>query len=567
MPRGRNASKPGIWSGLAATCSFTITVADDEPPVFADCPLDASFGTDPGLPTARVNWDPPTATDNCAGVYWEQTGGPLPDSDLPVGDYGITYTATDAAGHTAVCEFTVSVVDDQPPMIEGCPSNITQSTDPGLCTAVVSWREPTVSDNVPGAIIIQTGGLPPGSAFPVGTSVITYLAEDLSGNTATCSFNVTVTDDQAPAFGNCPTNITVNAEPGECSAVVTWTAPTASDNCGEPVVTSDHNPGDRFQVDTPTSVIYTGRDPNGLSATCSFTVTVVDREPPVLSNCPPSPMVLEADAWDWAPIPDLTAQVSADDNCDSVNVAQAPSAGTQVGLGSHTVTLTAADAAGNNSICQVTITVEPRQARPCTGVIESNFNGTGIPAGRYIWFNSIVKPSEVPGMIVFSNVAIRFSAGGLDYIIPVPDSVITYSSGVSLATTSFDASTNTWHTTVPVGYTGNVFLSGVPFAVASDLPGGINPVTWSGDFESDTAGLHLQWKWAAAVYTVFSSDPDQLGVKPVDGSQASIYDNSDHAGTPEQFKPHVVGGARGGGGSNYTGGYSGTASVTACPAE
>src|SRR5439155_361606 len=37
--------------------------------------------------------------------------------------------------------------------------------------------------------------------------------------------------------------------------------------------------------------------------------------------------------------------------------------------------------------------------------------------------------------------------------------------------------------------------------------------------------------------------------------------NSDHAGTPEAFKPYVIGGARGGGGSNYTGSLSGTVAV------
>jgi hypothetical protein len=48
-------------------------------------------------------------------------------------------------------------------------------------------------------------------------------------------------------------------------------------------------------------------------------------------------------------------------------------------------------------------------------------------------------------------------------------------------------------------------------------------------------------------------------------SQGDLKDkNSDHAGTPENFKPFVIGGARGGGGSNYTGLYSGTGKVTPC---
>jgi hypothetical protein len=75
----------------------------------------------------------------------------------------------------------------------------------------------------------------------------------------------------------------------------------------------------------------------------------------------------------------------------------------------------------------------------------------------------------------------------------------------------------------------------------------------------------LNWKWAAAVYTSFNSDYNALGVKPVDDNKASQYKNSDHAGTPENYKQFVTGGARGGGGSNYTGSLSGTESVGPCP--
>jgi hypothetical protein len=81
----------------------------------------------------------------------------------------------------------------------------------------------------------------------------------------------------------------------------------------------------------------------------------------------------------------------------------------------------------------------------------------------------------------------------------------------------------------------------------------------------DTPGVSLQWQWAAAAYTSFNSNNNALGVKPVDDNKASVYKNSDHAGTPENFKSKVTGGATGGGGSNYTGSYSGTVAVGPCP--
>ncbi|MFZ4399493.1 MAG: LamG-like jellyroll fold domain-containing protein [Bacteroidales bacterium] len=49
-------------------------------------------------------------------------------------------------------------------------------------------------------VIIQTSGLHPGDVFPSGTTTNTYLAIDVSGNTSTCSFNVTVLDSIQPTI-------------------------------------------------------------------------------------------------------------------------------------------------------------------------------------------------------------------------------------------------------------------------------------------------------------------------------------------------------------------------------
>lgn len=171
--------------------------------------------------------------------------------------------------------------------------------------------------------------------------------------------------------------------------------------------------------------------------------------------------------------------------------------------------------------------------------IASNFNGTDISAGNYVWFNAVVNVKNLdtaPATVRFSGGKISFSADGTDYDLSLPDSVIIFSDSATEASTSFDAVANEWQTVVPSNYSGNVLLSGVGFQTLSGLPGGINPVLWSGKFGSDTPGVSFQWKWAAAVYSDFSDDPNDLGVKPIDGDKDNPYDNSDHAGTPEAFK-------------------------------
>jgi len=203
--------------------------------------------------------------------------------------------------------------------------------------------------------------------------------------------------------------------------------------------------------------------------------------------------------------------------------------------------------------------------------LSANFNGTPIPGGNgeSIWFNSVFSVNglnpQQQTTISFVSMPIAFSANGAPFIIPVPAATITFVPNLLLATTDFIA--GAWFTNVPTsGLAGKIFLDAVAFQVpACGLPGGIKDVTWSGMFFSCTPGLTVQWQWAAAVYRnagFLAGGYELLGVKPVDDNQASLYKNSDHAGTPENFRSDVIAGATGGGGSNFTGSYSGTAS---CP--
>jgi Big-like domain-containing protein len=199
--------------------------------------------------------------------------------------------------------------------------------------------------------------------------------------------------------------------------------------------------------------------------------------------------------------------------------------------------------------------------------VSSSFNGTAIPGGSTLWFSSVLKVSHLDPA---HATTIRFTGQSVSLAgvrKAVPDATLTFSPTAKTATTTFDAATQTWTTTVPTaGLDGNVFLSGLELPVPGGLAGGLKPVSWSGTFSSATPGLKVSWAWAAAVYRSFGATYDALGVKPVDGKKASAYRNADHAGTPENEKPFVTGGARGGGGANYTGSLTPTATITPCPA-
>ncbi|MBV9437103.1 MAG: Ig-like domain repeat protein, partial [Acidobacteria bacterium] len=197
--------------------------------------------------------------------------------------------------------------------------------------------------------------------------------------------------------------------------------------------------------------------------------------------------------------------------------------------------------------------------------LKAPFNGIPIAAGRYIWFSSVFQPRDdfdrrltALMHVTFYNQTIQIGSGTP---VPVPDAEIIIDPTARSASTSFDTVNNLWQSTLPAGEDDDdkLFLSGLAYPVPSPgLPGNVKPVTWCGYFASDSTKLHMGWQWAAAVYTNFTTNYNAVGVKPIDDADLTNYRNNDKAGTPENYKQYVIGGARGGGGKNYTGGYSGS---------
>jgi hypothetical protein len=224
-------------------------------------------------------------------------------------------------------------------------------------------------------------------------------------------------------------------------------------------------------------------------------------------------------------------------------------------------------------LCWISV-VSPAGAGMISSDILLNFNGTAIPAdGRYIWFNSVLDPT-IPGgatslTIFVRNANLHVVAGANTFDVPAPDVDITYTTSATGATTVTSFAANKWTTNVPLpSLAGNEFLDGLAYQPSVAM-GNAN-VTWSADFGTDyPGGVSLKWQAAAAVYTTFSADHNALCIKPTDDGQswypAGLYNNADKAGTPEgdSYKSYVVGGATGGGGSNYTGSLSPTVTVDA----
>src|SRR5207244_11599768 len=94
------------------------------------------------------------------------------------------------------------------------------------------------------------------------------------------------------------------------------------------------------------------------SATCTTIFTVTDTGAPTV-NCSAIPNA-SADGNCQAAVPNILSGMTVSDACSAasaITITQSPAAGTLVGLGAHTITVTATDAAGNSATCTTIFTV------------------------------------------------------------------------------------------------------------------------------------------------------------------------------------------------------------------
>ncbi|MGJ3234387.1 HYR domain-containing protein [Marivirga sp.] len=344
-----------IDGDIIEQCSFVVTVKLDVTSnyVFADDKCDTGDIT-------RI------LTESCnRAVTWIEPGVPCdeiqlirshdPGDEFLIGTTTVEYIAFYDGKILDQCSFDITLVDNFDPVFDTCPSNITLDANEN-CQAVATWTEPEASDNC-GFVPELTSDFANGSTFPIGTTTVTYTATDEGGNTAQCSFDVTVVDNTGPEFLNIPAEVKASADES-CGAIASWDEIQVEDNCSannDIIINSDAASGDRFNLGQ-TLVTYTATDLAGNETLASFLVIVEDNTIPSTENCPTNITVFanancESSAtWD---IPTFT------DNCDSnPQVTSSHNPGDTFPFGETEVTYTATDDAGNEAICSFTVSVQ-----------------------------------------------------------------------------------------------------------------------------------------------------------------------------------------------------------------
>ncbi|MFY9569923.1 MAG: HYR domain-containing protein, partial [Blastocatellia bacterium] len=226
------------------------------------CPADVVFGTGPNATGCGAVFSYSAVPSGSCGAV---TCAPPSGSVFIVGTTAVSCTVSGGPS----CSFNVTVIDDTAPRVF-CSGSLSTSTVPGQSTALVNYPAATVTDNCSGASVECAP--PSGTRFPIGSTIVTCTGTDSASNTTRCSFNIIVIDSEGPII-TCPANVSVAPASGQNSIVVTYPAPTVTDNLPGVSALCAPSSGSSFPVGV-TTVTCVATDAQGNKASCAFSVSV-----------------------------------------------------------------------------------------------------------------------------------------------------------------------------------------------------------------------------------------------------------------------------------------------------
>jgi hypothetical protein len=369
---------PGLEQAIENNVPPLLTVNAADFPVELRAEKNAQGEVGSFLPADLITVTPadefePTPTVSCDAGSLASPVSPGEFAALGLGTSELSCSATGENQVTGTVTFSVDIVDQDPPVFDAVPDDLLIERE-SIAGAVADYVLPTATDEIDADVSVactipnSTGGpdpdpFPPGSVAPFDlpgpstSTIVTCVASDDGGKTATTTFTVTVQDTTPPLLTATADIPPVDAT-SSAGAMVAFGTPTATD-AGNVTVGCDATSGSVFPIGT-TTVTCTATDDVGLSAQDQFLIIVADTTPPVITDAPD--VSFEADTTGGAVVT-FTAP-SATDFGDAIAVeckAFEPQVTVVSGdffpIGVTTVTCTATDASGNSSSDTFDVTV------------------------------------------------------------------------------------------------------------------------------------------------------------------------------------------------------------------
>ncbi len=218
-------------AGNKAQCTTAVTIMDTIRPKLLTCGNDTSLTVAANQCSKIYSFVQPTLSDNCSAVVTlTQTSGLTSGSAFPVGTTTVAFTAKDGGNNITTCSFKVAVVNPNPKTLK-CLTDTTMLLGANECSKAFTYAKAILTDNCASSgTVTQTSGLTSGSAFPVGTTIVGFSAQDGAAN-YTCSFRVIVND--APPALTCKAKFAPKLSSASSKLIVTAfdVAASISDNC------------------------------------------------------------------------------------------------------------------------------------------------------------------------------------------------------------------------------------------------------------------------------------------------------------------------------------------------
>ncbi|HIG62055.1 MAG TPA: HYR domain-containing protein [Gammaproteobacteria bacterium] len=367
-------------SGLADV-TFAATSADG---IASDDALVEAFGNTIGA-TDLVDGD---LSDSVVPTV---DGQALP-AFFPLGDTLLDVTVTDASGNIATGQLTLSVTDQDSPVVTPSAVDLEATVSggySGASDAITAAADAT--DNVDGSdlSVAITSALP--DPIPFGETVVSITVTDAAGNESASTVTVTVDDTTAPEISGADS--TIEGSAGEDLAladtqVQDWLASVTATDIVDGEVDVSNNAPAIFPFALGTTVTFTTVDAAGNQASADFVLSVdPDEVFPEITE--PDAITVEAEGADGTPasnssIAAFLVGASATDNVDGdVGSAVTTDAGDVFPLGETTVTFSIKDSSNNETTATSTVTVVDTTTPLISGVADGTFaavDADGTPA-------------------------------------------------------------------------------------------------------------------------------------------------------------------------------------------
>ena len=404
-------------AGNTASETFTIKVQDTTPPVLTPVANQTDEATGPTGAAATFT---ATATDLVDGtdpvVFEEGTTVVNSGQTFAIGTHTISASATDAAGNTASETFTIKVQDTTPPVLTPVANQTDEATGPtgaaatfmATATDLVDGTDPVVFEE--GTTVVHSG-----QTFAIGTHTISASATDAAGNTASETFTIKVQDTTPPVL--TPVANQTDEATGPTGAAATFTA-SATDlvDGSDPVVfkegTTVVNSGQTFAIGTHT-ITASATDAAGNTASETFTIKVQDTTPPLLT--PVANQTLAATGPGGAVATFAATATDLVDGTDPVVFKEGTPivhSGDTFSIGTHTISASATDAAGNTASETFTITVQGATVPTVTSIVASPPTGDLGP-GKTVTFTVTMSGAvKVAGVTAATTPFLALNDGG-----------------------------------------------------------------------------------------------------------------------------------------------------------